>query len=65
MAALMAALVYIVAMGVVDNRVHNAPPRRIEGFKMTRLEDSYPTASPVRPPLGLTIDDLEVVGSAY
>lgn len=65
MAVLMAALVYIVAMGVADSRAHRAAPRRIEGFKMTRLEDLYPAASPVRPPLGLTVDDLEVVGSVY
>lgn len=65
MAALMAALVYIVAMGVADSRVHRAPRRRIEAFKLTRLEDSYPAASPIRPPLGLTLDDYEVVQSAY
>lgn len=65
MAALIAALVPIVLMGVADTRVHNTPPARIETFKVTRLEDTYPVASLRRPPLGLILNGEEVVPSAY
>ena len=65
MAALAAALVYFVLVGVADNLYHQATPERIEAFKMTRLEDSYPVASPRRPPMGLTVDDVVVVQPAY
>lgn len=65
MAVLLAILAYVVWVGVEDSRIHNAEPARIETFKVVRVEDAYPVTSPSRPPLGLTLDDLTVVESAY